>query len=184
MYYQPTETSAGGTAGYQVQLASAHRKLALFGATEFSSTQAAANAPEGNPVHQVTSGKITGHVALEGNLTGTVYQSPGGPGSAAWTAVSWREGRWNIVVENAGTGTPVTESHQVVADLQHELLPAPDTNGWFVVNLTPTTTGAETVQDVDVSWQEGRTVNTVDTFSAVAHPLMTAIRMAISMRAY
>lgn len=185
MYFDPTILKSPGS--YTIQLSAPHQALASFGAAVYPSAQDAANAAAVNRYAQGPAGTVSGHERLSATITGTVLTYTPSSGSSVmtdrpWTAIQWQEGRWTIrVTHYAAQSMPTSVAKRVVAVLNQYYLPVPQMSGHIYVSLSQPS-GSTPTTEVDIQWDEGRMVYSVDAYNAT--PINTAVRLAVSMTAY
>lgn len=110
-----------------------------------------------------------GAMGLDLGYSITGYQQ----GAAGSTYLSWSEGKWSLYVQasNSEGQDPVPTAKEVVAFLEKNYLPAPNTAGQIAIHLNAT--GYQANQ---ITWQDNTIVYTVSNNDAIA-----ALKMAVSM---
>ncbi|NMP23518.1 hypothetical protein [Sulfobacillus harzensis] len=165
--------------GYVVQLASGVSPLASFGATQYSTSSAAALAAATNP-DKLGTGQSAGHIALGRHLTATVTQYRMSSASENAASISWTQSQWHITVTNYSGGTvPTAVAKEVVADFKGVSLPVPQTEGALFVNL-----GGSGGLRVNMQWQKGVDEYFVDVHNTATDPINAAIQITASMETY
>lgn len=179
MYYAPLilAPGAGGLQrGYQVTLSSPLSPVALYATRVYASDQAvrAAMAPLMSVagVSYPTSGTAV-------NIGSAIVAL--GASDGATHVLGWREGQWMVVVAEA-SHSPIHTASAVAAYLHTAFLPAPKPvgsgMGLILINLVPD--GAHTL----VAWQENQVGYQVKTYPDTANPVMTALKMVVTIRQY
>lgn len=197
MYYQPRQILRGSVKSYHVQLSSPHHELSSFSGVHFTSAALAALGVTTNPFAQSGPGEtpVTSKVSLGSGLTGTatvVHVAKPSATAIQSASVRWQEGRWHLTVQYSQSvylPTAIAFSKRLVAALQHNFLPVPQSHGAVRVFLTPqpTLTGTPSGQpqvQVQVVWQAGDANYQVQTYTYCQNPVSTAVKMAASMRPY
>lgn len=181
MYYNPTITDAsaanpGLVEQYQVTLTTPPSPVGTYSSALYQTAGDAAGAvtpllkaaglsfPAQGPAMAIGSG-ITATSATVNNLN----------------VLGWREGQWSVVVAESHV-MPTAEASQIAAFLHINYLPAPRPAGTgvglIIVQLLPDGVHAQ------LAWQENQAAYMVETYPATANPVMTALKMVVTMRKY
>ena len=194
VFYRTWQTLQGPVRNYSVQFSSSIHRLGGFSVSTYDSTNAAAQAFVGQSGLPYSLPGTSTPVQLSTGLAGQVhvFQAQGrNVKQVSSTAVTWQEGRWQIIVsENGDITVPMDTVNQVVSYLSQHFMPVPQSEGAIVVNLQSgvTSSGQPDLNQLNlqmyVTWQEGNRLLQVQTYTHCKNPVDTALAMAISMRPY
>lgn len=173
----PTKSQPAYQSMYDVLLQSSKGKIGQWSEWTFASTKGSAVSVStigGSP--QPTS-KSVASVVLSKNQNANVYHDKKGG-----TTIYWKQDGWNInVTEEKSEVGPTPIADDVTNYFAGNQMPSGGGNAVIHIN---TTDGTNSTVDAQVTWQNGKTVESVEVTGHSANPVATALAMAASMQPY
>lgn len=168
-------TTQKDNSSFQVTLNAAGTKMAAWNVAHFSSNSQAQTAYAATAVQVAAPKNSQATIILTGNHTAYVTNDASGS-----TSVTWTQGNWKIDVTNQGTMVaPSPLADQVAEYLDNNALPTPTGQGSIRVLSDGS---SSTAIDVQVIWQSGINVYSVETTASALTPVSSALQMATSMK--
>ncbi len=171
----------------RISVSTAYR-LAAYSGTNYA-RQGATGLQEGlqnESGYSIAPGPQTA-VPLAPGIIAQESQSSASVDTVSATSLHWKHGRWQIVVNAPSAAIARQQSQQLVQAMTARPLPTPSTQGYLVLNVTPSVTShgsPRLAPQVSITWSRETTVYHVTTYSDVFQRTNMAIEIAHSMRRY